>query len=77
MVKVHDTPSEVVAEAGEVHVDGPAGVAVAFTPSAAAETSNRLLRGAATARDQEPEVERLRAEQEAKNGQNDAGSQAQ
>lgn len=74
MAKVNDAPSEVVAEAGEVHVDGPAGVVVAFTPTAAAETSDRLLHAAATARGQQLEEERVQAERES---QNDAGSQAQ
>jgi len=51
-VQPHDTPSEVTAEAGEVLVDGPGGVALAFTPQAAEETSHRLRRGAADARAQ-------------------------
>lgn len=44
-----DEPSEVSAEQGEVVVDGPDGVAVSLTPDAAAETSDRLLDGAAQA----------------------------
>ena len=51
--KPHDTPSEVTAEEGEVMVDGPDGVAVSMTPDAAAETSHRLLFGAAEARGQQ------------------------
>ena len=51
--EAHDTPSEVSAEEGEVLVDGPDGVAVSFTPEAAAETSDRLLTGAAQARGQQ------------------------
>lgn len=51
--KVHDSPSEVGAEEGVVVVDGPDGVAVSLTPEAAAETSERLLFGAAKARGQE------------------------
>ena len=51
--KVHDSPSEVGAEGGVVIVDGPDGVAVSLTPEAAAETSDRLLDGAARARGQE------------------------
>lgn len=43
----YDEPSKVTAEQGEVHLDGPDGVAVAMTPEAAAETSDRLLHGAA------------------------------
>jgi len=45
--QVYDEPSKVTAEEGEVLVDGPDGVAVALTPEAAAETSDRLLAGAA------------------------------
>lgn len=45
----HDRPSDVVAERGDVHIDGPGGVAVSLTHEAAAETSNRLARGAAMA----------------------------
>ncbi len=48
----HDTPSEVVAERGEVHIDGPGGIAVALTPAAAAETSDRLYKAAAVAAQQ-------------------------
>lgn len=47
--KVHDEPSTVTAVEGEVQVDGPDGVAVSLTPEAAAETSDRLLHGAAVA----------------------------
>ena len=56
----HDTPSEVNAEEGEVLVDGPDGVAVSFTPEAAAETSDRLLTGAAKARGQQISEEKRR-----------------
>jgi hypothetical protein len=48
----HDTPSDVNAEEGEVLVDGPGGTAVSLTPDAAAETSQRLLFGAAEAQGQ-------------------------
>jgi hypothetical protein len=51
--QIHDEPSEVTAEQGEVMVDGPDGVAVSLTPDAAAETSERLLFGAAKARGQQ------------------------
>ena len=51
--EIHDQPSEVSAEQGEVMVDGPDGVAVSLTPDAAAETSQRLLFGAAQARGQQ------------------------
>ena len=53
-------PSEVSAEEGEVLVDGPDGVAVSFTPEAAAETSHRLLFGAAKARGQQMAEEEKR-----------------
>lgn len=49
MPEIYDEPSAVGAEAGAVTVDGPDGVAVALTPEAAAETSQRLLDGAAEA----------------------------
>ena len=45
-------PSTVTAEQGEVLVDGPDGVAVALTPSAAEETGRRLTRAAQEARGQ-------------------------
>ncbi|WP_243451046.1 hypothetical protein [Sphingosinicella sp. CPCC 101087] len=44
------------AEEGEVVVDGPDGVAVSLTPDAAAETSQRLLIGAAKAQGQKLEA---------------------
>lgn len=47
--KVHDQPSEVIAEDGVVFVEGPDGIAHAFTPPAAEETSQRLLFGAIAA----------------------------
>ncbi len=56
MAKVHDTPSMVTAEQGEVQVDGPDGVAVSMTPDAAIETATRLTTGAAEARTQRPPV---------------------
>ncbi len=43
---VHDTASQVTAEDGQVMLDGPDGVAVALTPEAAVETSERLFEGA-------------------------------
>ena len=42
--------SDVSVEAGAVIVDGPDGVAVAFTPDAAEETGRRLMDAAARAR---------------------------
>lgn len=50
--KIYDEASEVDAEDGMVVLDGPDGVAVLMTPDAAAETSHRLLFGAAKARGQ-------------------------
>lgn len=47
----HDQP-QVIAEQGEVHVDGPGGVAVALTPDAAEETGRRLIEAASAARSQ-------------------------
>jgi hypothetical protein len=51
--EIYDTPSEVTAKDGEVKVEGPDGVDVSLTPHAAAETSDRLLYGAAKARGQQ------------------------
>jgi hypothetical protein len=48
----HDQPSEVVAEEGEVHIDGPDGVAFSFTPEAAIETAERLFRAGVMAQGQ-------------------------
>lgn len=48
-VEPYDTPSEVMADEGQVLVDGPDGVAVALTPEAALETSDRLFDAAAKA----------------------------
>jgi hypothetical protein len=45
----YDRPSEVVAAGGRVLVDGPAELDVAFTPDAALETAERLIRAAAEA----------------------------
>jgi hypothetical protein len=50
--KPYDEASHVEAEEGDVHVDGPDGVAISLTPDAAAETSDRLLKGAAQAQGQ-------------------------
>ena len=63
--KPEDTPSEVTAEDGQVIVDGPDGVAVAMTPEAAAETSHRLLLGAAKARGQQLNEESRRSRRSA------------
>ena len=49
----YSQPSQVTAEEGEAHVDGPDGIAVALTPDAAEETGRRLLDAAAEARQQQ------------------------
>ena len=51
-IDAHGDPSDVVAEAGEVIVEGPDGVAVSLTPEAAEETGRRMLAAAAEARRQ-------------------------
>ena len=45
-------PGEAVAEAGQVLLDGPDGVAVSLSPDAAEETGRRLMEAAALARQQ-------------------------
>ena len=45
-------PGYAVAEAGQVLLDGPDGVAVAMTPDAAEETGRRLIAAAHLARGQ-------------------------
>ena len=60
MEKTYDRPSEVAAEDGQVIVDGPDGVAVTFTPEAAAETGDRLLFNSAKARGQQINEEERR-----------------
>jgi hypothetical protein len=51
--QIHKSPSDVTAEEGVVMIDGPDGVAVSLSPDAAAETSHRLLLGAAEAAGQQ------------------------
>jgi hypothetical protein len=51
-VRTHSEPSDVNAEAGEVLVEGPDGVAVSLTPDAAEETGRRLIIAASQARAQ-------------------------
>ncbi len=46
----YDEPSHVEAEAGEILMNGPNGLAAAFTPDAAEETGRRLVRAAREAR---------------------------
>ncbi|HWH18406.1 MAG TPA: hypothetical protein VNT77_08765 [Allosphingosinicella sp.] len=48
----HEQPSHVSAEEGEVHLDGPGGLAAALTPDAAEETARRLMKAASQARRQ-------------------------
>ena len=48
----HGEPSDVVAEEGEVIVEGPNGVAVTLTPDAAEETGRRMMEAASEARRQ-------------------------
>ena len=48
----HGDASEVMAEEGDVIVEGPNGVAVTLTPDAAEETARRMLRAASEARQQ-------------------------
>jgi hypothetical protein len=50
--EVYDEPSEIDAEDGAVVVKGPDAVDVRLTPTAAEETSERLLQGAMKARGQ-------------------------
>ena len=50
--QIHDQPSAVTAEDGDVMVKGPDDVDVALSPDAAEETSNRLLEGSMKARGQ-------------------------
>ena len=52
----HADPSTVAAEAGEVLVDGPDGIAMALTPEAAEETGRRLVAAASEARSQRGHV---------------------
>jgi hypothetical protein len=51
--KAHDIAAEVSALGGDVLVEGPGGITYSFTPHAAAETSDRLLAGAAKAKGQQ------------------------
>lgn len=51
--KLHDEPSEVDADEGQVLVDGPDGVSVSLTPEAALETADRLVEGAMMAKGQQ------------------------
>ena len=60
--KTYEEPTKVRAIKGDVILDGPDGVDVAMTPGAAAETSDRLLEGAAMAQRQRLEGAKDRAD---------------
>lgn len=62
--KVYDEATRVAAEDGKVTLDGPDGVAVAMTPDAALETSDRLLHGATRAIGQRIQEEQRRKSRE-------------
>jgi hypothetical protein len=47
---VFDEAGEAYAEAGQVMLDGPDGVAISMTPDAAEKTAHSLLRAASDAR---------------------------
>lgn len=62
--KTYDKPSDVVAEAGRVLMDGPGEVDVAYTPEAARETGGRLIGAAQTASSQQQQAEQDAGEPE-------------
>lgn len=49
-VAAHRQASEVVAEEGNIIIEGPDGVAVTMSPEAAEETAHRLLRAVSEVR---------------------------
>ncbi len=49
-VAAHREASDVVAEEGNIIIEGPDGVAVTMSPDAAEETARRLLRAVSEAR---------------------------
>jgi hypothetical protein len=55
MLKPEKKPGVATAENGQVTLDGPAGVAIAMTPEAAAETGRRLIAAAELAATQTTE----------------------
>jgi hypothetical protein len=59
----YDKASEVVADDGQVLVDGPDGVDVALTPEAALETGSRLMDAAGLAAGQERDHEKDQREE--------------
>ena len=56
--KVHDVPTRVTAEEGEVMLDGPDGLAVSFTPEAASKSAQALAEAAGEAHRQLHEAKR-------------------
>lgn len=50
--RVHEEGGKAFAEEGQVMLDGPDGVAISMTPTAAEETARELLRAAIEARSQ-------------------------
>ncbi|MDB5707556.1 MAG: hypothetical protein JWN66_4672 [Sphingomonas bacterium] len=44
--KVHDEPTKVTAERGEVMLDGPDGLALSFTPDAASKSASAMVEAA-------------------------------
>ena len=51
-LKAQGQASQVVADAGNIIIDGPDGVAITMTPDAAEETARRLIAAALEARRQ-------------------------
>jgi hypothetical protein len=49
-IAAHGQASDVVAEEGNIIIEGPDGVAVTMSPDAAEETARRLLRAVSEAR---------------------------
>lgn len=49
-VAAHGQASDVIAEEGNIIIEGPDGVAVTMSPDAAEETAHRLLRAVSEAR---------------------------
>jgi hypothetical protein len=45
----HDVPTKATAEQGEVMLDGPAGLALSFTPDAAAKSAAAMAKAATKA----------------------------
>lgn len=49
-IAAHGQPSDVIAEEGNIIIEGPDGVAVTMSPDAAEETARRLLRAVSEVR---------------------------